>query len=153
MVLASAGQGQRKPLKLKQHIPVKSKVKQQLQQADALHEQRGKARKHRLQTALGPRSALLLQILYHGLVSRPRCWPFCHSAASCGPPHGPDSAFLAKHVPILPAYCHASNNANCHALLVGLHCHLRGSTLYPSLAAVTADTALISQLQTLLIAF
>ncbi|KAL0033098.1 hypothetical protein WJX79_003109 [Trebouxia sp. C0005] len=50
-----AGHGQRKPLKLKQHIPVKSKVKQQLQQADALHEQRGKARKHRLQTALGPR--------------------------------------------------------------------------------------------------
>ncbi|KAL0018426.1 hypothetical protein WJX77_003086 [Trebouxia sp. C0004] len=50
-----AGQVQRKPLKLKQHIPVKSKVKQQLQQADALHERRGKARKHRLQTALGPR--------------------------------------------------------------------------------------------------
>ena len=69
MVLASAGQGQRKPLKLKQHIPVKSKVKQQLQQADALHEQRGKARKHRLQIALGPRSALLLTALYQGLAA------------------------------------------------------------------------------------
>ncbi len=64
MLLASAGQGQRKPLKLKQHIPVKSKVKQQLQQADALHEQKDKARKHRLQTALGHRLALLLQILH-----------------------------------------------------------------------------------------
>ncbi len=71
--LASAGQVQRKPLKLKQHIPVKSKVKQQLQQADALHEQRGKARKHRLQTALEPRSALLLQVVYH---QRPCCCPF-----------------------------------------------------------------------------
>jgi len=45
-----------------------------------------------------------------------------------------------------------SHNANCHALPVGLPYHLRGSTLYPSLAAVTADTAPTSQPQTLLTA-
>ncbi len=108
MLLASAGHGQRKPLKLKQHIPVKSKVKQQLQQADALHAQRGKARKHRLQTALGPRSALLLPMLHR---QSPCCWPFCHTEASCGPPPGLDSAFLLKPVLMLPACCLNPHNA------------------------------------------
>ncbi len=103
MLLASAGQGQRKPLKLKQHIPVKSKVKQQLQQADALHEQKGKARKHRLQTALGPRLALLLQILHRQALAAG------HFATLQR--HWSDSAFLLKHVPMLPACCLDSHNA------------------------------------------
>lgn len=99
MLLASAGHGPRKPLKLKQHIPVKSKVKQQLQQANALHEQRGKARKHRLQTALGPRSALLLQIciakaLAAGRFTTLHLYVVYHMGLT-----------RLKHVTMLPACC------------------------------------------------
>ena len=55
---------QRKPLKLKQHLPVKSRVKQQLQQAQHLHEQRGVARQTRLKAALGPRWVPLLHAIH-----------------------------------------------------------------------------------------
>lgn len=41
--------------RLKQHLPVRSKVKQQLEQAKALHEEKEEARKQRLKSALGPR--------------------------------------------------------------------------------------------------
>ena len=41
--------------RLKQHLPVRSKVKQQLEQAKALHEQKQEARKERLKSALGLR--------------------------------------------------------------------------------------------------
>ena len=46
---------EQKSAKLKQHVVVKSRVKQQLQQAHSLHQQRGKARQQRLQAALLPR--------------------------------------------------------------------------------------------------
>lgn len=48
---------EQKGSKLKQHVVVKSRVKEQLQQAQTLHQQRGKARQQRLQAALGPRYA------------------------------------------------------------------------------------------------
>lgn len=66
---------QRKPLKLKQHLPVKSRVKQQLQQAQHLHEQRGVARQTRLKAALGPRWVPLLHAV-HCLL------PFCPAVVS-----------------------------------------------------------------------
>ena len=53
-------------------MPVKSKVKQQLQQARALHEHRGKARQQRLHAAVEPRSALVTTcLLPAALLARP----------------------------------------------------------------------------------
>ena len=49
--------------KPKQHVAVQSRVKQQLQQAQALHEQRDKARQQRLQAAAGPRYTPIIRCL------------------------------------------------------------------------------------------
>lgn len=56
-VLPGKAEVEQKGSKLKQHVVVKSRVKEQLQQAQSLHQQRGKVRQQRLQAALGPRYA------------------------------------------------------------------------------------------------
>lgn len=56
-VLPGTAEVEQKGSKLKQHVVVKSRVKEQLQQAQSLHQQRARARQQRLQAALGPRYA------------------------------------------------------------------------------------------------
>lgn len=53
--MAGRGEVQEKSSRLKQHVVVKSRVKQQLQQAHSLHQQRGKAHQQRLQAAIQPK--------------------------------------------------------------------------------------------------